>query len=83
MVTIQYGRRATNKSLSKQGELKAFVHDGFGSLWILLEKRCNFRNFGIVEILHGKYGNHGKIRYIFWKNKKVLVTGHTGFKGSD
>ena len=24
----------------------------------------------------------GVINHLFWKNKKVLVTGHTGFKGS-
>ena len=35
-----------------------------------------------MEILLGKCGNDGKIKYIFWNNKKVLVTGHTGFKGS-
>ena len=23
-----------------------------------------------------------KINLTFWKNKKVLITGHTGFKGS-
>ena len=27
---------------------------------------------------HGKFGMNEE----FWKNKKVLITGHTGFKGS-
>jgi CDP-glucose 4,6-dehydratase len=32
-----------------------------------------------MDKLHGKYGN---IMLEFFKNKKVFVTGHTGFKGS-
>ena len=31
-------------------------------------------------MLHGKYGL--KMKKEFWQNKKVLITGHTGFKGS-
>ena len=31
-------------------------------------------------MLHGKYGP--KMNNKFWKNKKILITGHTGFKGS-
>ena len=34
---------------------------------------------GIKLNVHGEYGVIDKE---FWKNKKVLITGHTGFKGS-
>ena len=33
-----------------------------------------------MEKHHGNYGN--KMIKDFWKDKKVLITGHTGFKGS-
>lgn len=33
-----------------------------------------------METHHGNYGN--KMIKDFWKDKKVLITGHTGFKGS-
>jgi CDP-glucose 4,6-dehydratase len=37
-----------------------------------------------MEMLHGRYGKVIKPSYRknFWKNKKVFLTGHTGFKGS-
>lgn len=31
-----------------------------------------------MEVLHGRYGMMDKA---FWRDKKVLITGHTGFKG--
>ena len=31
---------------------------------------------------HGKYGINNMINLSFFKNKKILITGHTGFKGS-
>ena len=35
-------------------------------------------------MFHGKYGmsNHLASLKKFWKNKKIFLTGHTGFKGS-
>ena len=30
----------------------------------------------------GWFGKHLKMDNLFWKNKKVLITGHTGFKGT-
>ena len=33
-------------------------------------------------MLIGKLGNMSKIDSRFWKNKKVFITGHTGFKGA-
>ena len=37
---------------------------------------------GIVERLHGKCGSNMKNFNNIYKGKKILVTGHTGFKGS-
>jgi CDP-glucose 4,6-dehydratase len=39
----------------------------------------NSRDFGILEVRHGKFGMTDLKIY---KNKKVFVTGHTGFKGT-
>ena len=39
----------------------------------------NLKNIGPQIKLHGRFG---MINPDFWKTKKVLVTGHTGFKGS-
>ncbi len=38
-------------------------------------------NYGVPALLLGKYGNN-MIDSQFWYGKKVLITGHTGFKGS-
>ena len=38
------------------------------------------KNYGLVVTHHGRYGL--KMKKEFWQNKKVLITGHTGFKGS-
>lgn len=35
-----------------------------------------------MEKLHGKYGKINMVDLSFYKNKTVLVTGHTGFKGT-
>ena len=39
----------------------------------MFQKKCGKKNH------HGKIGNNLKNK--FWKNKKILVIGHTGFKG--
>jgi CDP-glucose 4,6-dehydratase len=41
-------------------------------------------NFGRIKKLLGKSGMINKFLILkkFWKNKKVFITGHTGFKGS-
>ena len=45
-----------------------------------LRDKSIWKNYGIVKIVLGK---HGMIKNRkFWKNKKVLITGHTGFKES-
>ena len=40
--------------------------------------------YGIVNKKLGKFGMSKAITQLekFWKNKKVFVTGHTGFKGT-
>src|SRR3989339_597364 len=50
---------------------------GFGIQWIHLEIK-------IIWNLFGKMMKHlgGNMNKKFWENKKVLITGHTGFKGS-
>lgn len=40
----------------------------------------NLKKCGIQVLQNGKFGK--MITKEFWKNKKVLITGHTGFKGS-
>ena len=38
-----------------------------------------WKNYGVLVVLLGRFG---MIDPRFWKGKKVLITGHTGFKGS-
>lgn len=45
-------------------------------------KNSILKNYGIREMLPGKCGNNMDFDLSFYKNKKVFVTGHTGFKGS-
>lgn len=33
-------------------------------------------------MLHGKYGSKTQVDSTFWKGRRALITGHTGFKGS-
>jgi CDP-glucose 4,6-dehydratase len=45
----------------------------------------NWNHCGYPERHPGKYGinfNTLRMNKVFWKNKKVFITGHTGFKGS-
>ena len=39
---------------------------------------------GILDLPPGKFGVNKKLKELkkFWKNKKIFLTGHTGFKGS-
>ena len=48
-----------------------------------IEIKKNLKIYGSQVKLHGIYGkNKNEFRKNFWVNKKVLITGHTGFKGS-
>lgn len=40
----------------------------------------NYKNCGTLVLLHGKSGK--LLDLSFFKNKRILITGHTGFKGS-
>src|SRR3990170_3320381 len=51
-----------------------------GSVWTLTGKWCSSTNTGRTMKLHGR-GGGSMVQAPFWKNRKVLVTGHTGFKG--
>ena len=47
------------------------------------EQRYKDRNFGKIKMQNGKSGSKFlKKKKVFWKNKKVVITGCTGFKGS-
>ena len=69
----------TAKTLSKNRELCAFKHDGFWHPMDTLRDK-NYLNDLWIEIK--RHGKSGMIDQNFWADKKVLVTGHTGFKGS-
>ena len=73
------------QTLAKSGELSAFHHTGFWQPMDTLRDKSMLEISGIqVMPLEGLELNVNIFwpRSIndFWKNKKVLVTGHTGFK---
>ena len=35
-----------------------------------------------LEMLYGRFGKNKMLNLSFYKNKKILITGHTGFKGT-
>ena len=57
-----------------------------GNLWTQCEKEIIWICYGEIKKHHGKYGTKLQYKYNnlknFYKNKNILVTGHTGFKGS-
>ena len=64
-------------SLSEDRQLKAFVHSGY------FEPMDTYREYLNLNKLWDSGENLGlKLIENFYKNKKVLITGHTGFKGS-
>lgn len=47
--------------------------------------RITSKSYGVPEKHPGRFGNRGATSTMnqhFWEGKKVLITGHTGFKGS-
>ena len=44
-------------TLAANNELSAFIHEGFGSLWILCVRKMNLICCGILVKHHGKYGD--------------------------
>ena len=78
------------EKLAKEGQLMSYMHNGFWQCMDnkremdMLEKYLSTGTAPLVK--NGNYYQEG-IRYkdgfkLFIKAKKVLVTGHTGFKGS-
>ena len=66
-------------NISKNKQVVAYKHTDFWQPADTLRDYKKLKIFGIVKKHPGRYGNNKKK---FWKNKKVLITGHTGFKGS-
>ena len=54
----------------------------FGNRWILLEIKFIWKSYGKLVKPPGSSGNNRMIDKDFWNNKRVYLTGHTGFKGS-
>ena len=65
-------------SLAEQGELKVFRHNGFWACYGHLARQNIFRT--IMGKRGGSVENLG-LSADFWAGKRVLVTGHSGFKG--
>ncbi len=60
---------------------------GFGNRWTLCGRRTCSRACGQTAALPGKSGMIDSVSFVrpsyeFWRGRRVLVTGHTGFKGS-
>src|SRR5680860_1148388 len=57
----------------------------FGSQWTPCATKTCWKNSGKAARLLGKTGNNlmtAAVNPSFWREKKVFLTGHTGFKGS-
>ena len=67
--------------LVERGELAAYRHAGFWEpMDTLREYRLLEPAVGRAARRHGRSGEHAAA--LFWRGRRVLVTGHTGFKGS-
>ena len=64
--------------LAKREIWRPFITTVSGSRWIPCATRCISKNCGNPAMRRGRYGRESG----FWKGKRVLLTGHTGFKGS-
>ena len=70
-------------TLAKQDNLGAYFHDGFWQPMDTLRDRQKLEELGQPSKLRGRYGNDTRpLNRNFWHGKRVLLTGHTGFKGS-
>ena len=67
------------EKLSQEKQLMAFNHSGF---WQPMD---NLRDMNLLQKLWNDGGctmeNLARLKN-FWKNKNVLITGHSGFKGT-
>ena len=65
------------ENLAAAQELSVFKHDGFWRSMDTLRDKVHLEKLWNDG---GALGNHGESQ--LWQNRKVAVTGHTGFKGS-
>ncbi len=66
------------KVLASSGQLESWEHRGFWQPMDTLREKMFLNSSGRVAPLRGKFGAEVN----FWKDKRVLITGHTGFKGN-
>ena len=65
------------QSLSEDKCLAAYQHNDFWKPMDTLKDSIELNEMGNQIMLNGKYG-----RFKLFNNKRVFITGHTGFKGS-
>lgn len=71
--------------LAEDGQLMAYEHQGFWQPMDTLRDKHLLEELWISGKAPGKMGFEvipQQTRPEFWRNKRVLLTGHTGFKGS-
>ena len=67
-------------SLAEEGELMAYEHDGF---WQPMDSARQREARASLAVWGGSLEGLGlMVDHSFWRGKRVLLTGHTGFKGS-
>ena len=68
-------------ALAADGELSAFQHEGFWQPMDTLRDRRELRSCGIGRCPMADVGMSA-VDPAFWRERRVLLTGHTGFKGA-
>ncbi len=69
--------------LAADGQLAAFLHDGFWQPMDTLRDRTQLEELWAAAIRLGRHGDARRsIDPGFWRGRRVLLTGHTGFKGA-
>lgn len=79
--------QAPLRNLASDGELMAYRHEGFWKCMEYPEREAALEECGRIwkgSLEDLGIGDHMDLREVFefYKGKKVLVTGHTGFKGA-
>ncbi len=70
-------------NLTKNNELMAYRHEGFWQPMDTLRDKNYLEDLWIRGMLMADLEMISRLpNKKFWKNKKVLITGHSGFKGS-
>ena len=68
------------QKLAKDGELMAFKHKEFWRPMDTLRDKVALEEMWENQKHRGKFGKNHEPKFL--ENKNVLITGHTGFKGS-